>query len=73
MTNKNSNNFQYNSCISKGICSVNPRTYSLQAVLILFLKIIAKYSIKLYKKDVIQDFAKTMFLNIISGAKPVQA
>ena len=31
--------FQYNSCVSRGICSINPRILALQTVLILFLRI----------------------------------
>jgi len=39
----NNNNYQYNSCVSKGICSVDPRTSSLQEILLLYLKLCAYY------------------------------
>lgn len=37
-------NFQYDSCVSRGICSINPRTSALQTVLVLYLRIFAKYT-----------------------------
>ena len=33
--------YQYDSYVSQGVCSVNPRTSSLQEVLILYLKLTA--------------------------------
>lgn len=45
MKNEFSEDYQYNSCISRGICSINPRTSALQYVMVLYLRIFAKYLI----------------------------
>lgn len=58
--------FQYDGCISRGICSVNPRTSALQEVLILYLKLTAFYAYSLYKNDNINKNAKELILNTIS-------
>ena len=63
--NNKSNNYQYNSCVSKGICSINPKTYALQAVLIEFLKNIAKYSLEIFKHKEINSNTKNILLNIL--------
>ena len=39
--------YQYDSCVSKGICSIGPRTSSLQEILIMYLKLLAFYTIEL--------------------------
>ena len=46
MTNDYTQNFQYDSCTSRGQCSTNPKTASLQEILILYLKISAYYALK---------------------------
>ena len=65
MQNDN-DNLQYNSCISKGICSVNPRTSALQNVLGLYLHICSKYCWKLYKKNVLDSEIKHFILNTVA-------
>ena len=35
--------FQYNSCVSRGICSINPRITALQTVIILYLRFFARF------------------------------
>ncbi len=62
------NNLQYNSCISRGICSINPRTYALQNVLGLYLQLCAKYCIKLFEKDCLKDDIKNFILNTVAVA-----
>lgn len=59
-------NLQYNSCISKGICSVNPRTSALQNVLSLYLHLCAKYCLKLYDKNTLKSEIKDFILNMIT-------
>ncbi len=59
----NSDNPQYNSCVSKGICSVNPRTTALQNVLILYLHLFSKYCIKLFEKNELDIQIKDFILN----------
>ena len=58
--------YQYDSCVSRGICSVNPRTSSLQEVLVLYLKTTAYYALKLYDFGKINTDAKHVILNTIS-------
>ena len=70
MQNGYGDNYQYDSCVSRGICSVNPRTSSLQYILVLYLKLAAHYVIKI--KDLHSDSGdsinkiKNLILNTIS-------
>ena len=57
--------FQYDSCTSRGICSINPKTASLQSVLVQYLKLTAKYCFALSKKEVFEEKAKELILNTI--------
>ena len=57
------NNLQYNSCISKGICSINPRTSALENVLVLYLHLCSKYCLKLYQKNVLDESIKKCIIN----------
>lgn len=58
--------YQYDSCVSQGVCSVNPRTSSLQEVLIMYLKLAAYYALKLYENGVQDNDTRNMILNTIS-------
>ena len=58
--------YRYDSCISRGICSMNPRTSSLQEVLALYLKASAYYALKLYENYIVDERIKGMILNTIS-------
>lgn len=64
--NEKFEDYQYDSCISRGICSVNPRTSSLQEVLILYLKIAAHYALKQYENNIHNKDLKSLILNTIS-------
>ena len=66
MTNKNEY-YQYDSCISRGICSINPRTYSLQRVLIRYLILISKYALDLYNLGVIDKLGEELILNTLAN------
>jgi len=57
--------FQYDSCVSRGICSINPRTSALQTVLVLYLRLFAKYAIEI-KSDEISSETRAFILNTIS-------
>jgi len=69
--------YQYDSCVSKGICSIGPRTSSLREVLIMYLKLLAFYSIELksfggHNKDaqkVILDTISALMSNMESDDK----
>lgn len=62
----NNYDFQYDSCISRGICSTNPRTSSLQEVLVLYLKLASHYAEKLYKNGILDENIKALILRNIS-------
>lgn len=62
MQNNLYENFQYNSCISRGICSINPRISALQAVIIFYLKIYAAYA----KNFELNYKVKNFILNTLS-------
>lgn len=62
----NNYDFQYDSCISRGICSTNPRTSSLQEVLVLYLKLSSHYAFKLYEHGVLDEKIKVLILKSIS-------
>ncbi len=58
--------YQYDSCVSRGICSVNPRTSSLQEILVLYLRLTSYYALKLYENGNLDSQAKDIILNTIS-------
>lgn len=66
MTNNYPSDFQYDSCVSRGICSINPRTYALQAVLVLYLRFITKYALSLYQQNIIDKNVENLILNTIN-------
>lgn len=47
---------QYDSCISRGICSINPRISALQTVIVLFLRLFAKYALNMDIDKNCKDF-----------------
>ena len=55
-------NYQYDSCISRGICSISPKISALQTVLVLYLRLFAKYALDLEVDNNIREF----ILNTIS-------
>lgn len=55
-------NFQYDSCISRGICSISPRNSALQTVIVLYLRLFAKYASNID----IENETKNFILNTIS-------
>ena len=66
MINDNNTNYQYNRCISRGICSVNPATSSLQEVILLYLKNASYYGLKLFEAGKTDEKIQTLILNTIS-------
>ena len=59
--------YQYDSCISKGICSINPRTSSLREVLVMYLKQLAFYTLQLKYMGVKNNLTEDIILNTLSG------
>lgn len=66
MTNEFNNNFQYDNCAAQGICSVNPRSSSLQEVLTLYLQAASYYALKLLENNICNLELKWLILNTIS-------
>ncbi len=62
----NNEDYQYDSCVSRGICSVNPRTSSLQEILILYLRLSSYYALKLYENGNKNRAVRGIILNTIS-------
>lgn len=58
--------YQYDSCVYNGICSIGPRTSSLQEVLIMYLKLLAFYIIELQNLGGYNKDAKQVILDAIS-------
>ncbi len=54
--------YQYDSCISRGICSINPRISALQTVIVLYLRTFAQYS----KNLILDKTVKNFLLNTLS-------
>lgn len=48
--------YQYDSCISRGICSISPRVSALQTVLVLYLRVFAKYSLNVELDKDLRNF-----------------
>lgn len=67
MSNEFNESFQYDSCVSRGICSISPRNSALQTVIVLYLRLFAKYLIKL-KKEELNDDLMTFITEVISSA-----
>lgn len=54
--------YQYDSCISRGICTINPRLSALQTIIVLYLRFFAKYA----KKLELDKETKNFVLNTLS-------
>ena len=67
MKNNFNEDYQYNSCTSRGICSINPRTSSLQEIVLMYMKQAAYYIIKLENTDYNNPEIKNLILNSISA------
>lgn len=67
MTNDYNENFQYDSCVSRGICSISPRNSALQTIVVLYLRLFAKYLIKFDSNDINVN-TKNLILKTITSA-----
>lgn len=59
--------YQYDSCVSKGICSIGPRTSSMQEVLVMYLKLLAFYTIELKRLGGHNKDAENVIFDTISA------
>lgn len=67
MNNYFPEDFQYDSCIARGICSITPKNSALQTVFVLYLRIFAKYLIKLVEKKDIEESLREFILNTLAS------
>ena len=66
MTNEFNKNYSYDRCSSRGICSVNPTTASLQEVILLYLKHTAHYGLNFIDFGIEDKTVDNLILNTIS-------
>lgn len=66
MINEKNEDYQYNRCSSRGICSINPTTASLQEVILLYLKSVSYYGLKAKDCGIKDKRIKNLVLNTIS-------
>jgi len=59
--------YEYDECVSKGICSVNPTLTSLQEVILLHLRELAFYLLKLRELGVNNEKIKSDIIDALSG------
>ncbi len=72
MYNNTPNNFEYDECIAKGICSIHPSISALEEVILLIIKQSAYYILKLKELNINTKQAENtilcMLTSVISGA-----
>ena len=66
MQNESNSVYQYDRCVSRGICSINPATASLQEVIIIYLKYISYYGLKLKEEGIEDKSIYNFILNTMS-------
>jgi len=59
--------YNFDSCTTKGICSIDPTITALQEVIIMYLKQLAFYTLRLRKKGVSNSIIKYNIINTLSG------
>ncbi len=59
--------YNFDSCVAKGVCSTDPTISSLQEVIIMYMKQLAFYTLKLKKQGVTNKVIRDNILNTISG------
>lgn len=58
---------EYDECVSKGLCSINPVLSSLQEVILLHLKELSFYLLKLKEYGVTNNQVKEIFIDVLTG------
>ena len=59
--------YNFDSCTAKGVCAPDPTISSLQEVIIMYLKQLAFYTLKLKKRGVTNKIIKDNIINTLSG------
>lgn len=67
MFHKYFEDYGYDSCTARGVCSISPRMASIFEVILLYLKEFANYLIKLEKLGFDDDNVKNLILNTLSA------
>lgn len=67
MFHKYFEDYGYDSCTSRGVCSISPRMASIYEVIMLYLKEFAYYLIKLDKLGAVDANVKNLILNTLSA------
>ena len=59
--------YGYDSCTSRGVCTISPRMASIQEIILLYLKEFAGYTLKLKQFNIECENIKTLILNTLSA------
>lgn len=59
--------YNFDSCVAKGVCSTDPTISSLQEVIIMYIKQLSFYTLKLKQKGVTNKVIRDNILNTLSG------
>ena len=59
--------YNFDSCTAKGVCSTDPTISSLQEVIIMYIKQLAFYTLRLKKRGVTNQVIQDNIINTLSG------
>ena len=59
--------YNFDNCIAKGVCSTDPTISSLQEVIIMYIKQLAFYTLRLKRNGVTNDVIKENIINTLAG------
>ena len=59
--------YNFDSCTTKGVCSADPTISSLQEVIMMYIKQLAFYTLRLKKRGVSNEVIKDNIINTLSG------
>lgn len=59
--------YNFDSCTAKGVCSADPTISSLQEVIMMYIRQLAFYTLRLKKRGVSNDVIKNNIINTLSG------
>lgn len=59
--------YGYDSCTARGVCSISPRMASIYEIILLYLKEFAYYSLKLQEFNIKNENVKNLILNTLSA------
>ena len=59
--------YGYDSCTSRGVCTISPRMASIQEIILLYLKEFAGYALKLKQFNIEDESIKKLILDTLSA------